>query len=363
MRLCFVGDARSIHTRRWVRWFARDHEAHLIRTAPTELMPEIPGITLPLHGLVPGTRLLATLRAVRSYVSATAPDVLHGHFINEAGWFTALSGHPATVVSAWGSDIYRAPRESRLAALLNPWSVRRVDLVTCDSDDQAKVLRAWGARADRVQVVGWGVDLDAFSPGVDGGAFRDRLGIPREAGVLFSPRQWLPNSQIHVILDAFDHLPATTHLVLMRLPAFEGEYGRQISERVAALAGSGRVHVVADVGEDELPLVYAASDCIVSLCETDGTPLSVLEGMATGLPVVAFLNPSLSEWVAPEGGALVARADGQDVADAVLPFLDRAGRRWREAASFNRQVVSRRADRRKELGAMDAHYRRLAVKD
>ncbi len=358
MRLCFIGDPRSVHTLRWVGWFAREHDVHLIRTAPSKEELPWPGIVLPQRGALPGSRLLGSVRAVRRYVRESQPDVVNGHFINEAGWFAALSGHPAVVVSAWGSDLYRAPHESRLAAVLNPWSARKARLVTCDSRDQAGVLERWGVPPERVRVVGWGVDLAAFSPEVDGMAWRKRLGIPANGRVVLSPRQWLPNSRIHEVLEAFEALPGEPHLILKRLPQFEGEYGAEVEARVRGAALGGRVHVVEEVAEAELPGLYAAADCVASLCETDGTPMSVLEAMASGLPVVAFRNASLSEWVTEEGGGLV---DGIEPA-RVAPALGRALEQGRAgpAGRHNRALVERKADRQRELGAMERAYLELA---
>lgn len=360
MKLCFIGDARSIHVQRWVRWFAARHEVILIPTAAAAALEEFQVCTLPSESPA-GLRLLRSLRAIRGALALHRPDVLHSHYINEAGWLGAASRRHPLVITAWGSDVFRAPRESRLARRLNPWAVRRADCVTCDSSDQARAIRSWGVAPERIAVIGWGVDRVAFRPDRGVGAeLRARLGIPPEARVLLSPRQWLPNSNIETVIAAHARLPRDVYLVLKRLPAFEHGGGAAVERAIAASPAAERIRVVGEIGAEELPRLYAAADVVASLCTTDGTPASVLEAMAVGCPVVALLNPSLAEWVEEPGGRLVSSLDPELVAQAASRFLEDDDARER-AAAFNVSVVAERADRETEFRRMDEIYARLTA--
>jgi glycosyltransferase involved in cell wall biosynthesis len=359
VRLCFVGDARSVHTQRWVRWFAGRHDVALIATQADPALADLTLTTLP-SGRVPGTRLAHSVRATRRALRAYRPDVVHAHYINEAGWLAAASGARPFVISAWGSDLYRAPQESAVARRLNPWAARNADFVTCDSQDQARVLSAWGVAPERVGVIGWGVDRREFNPQVDGGRMRDALGIPREADVILSPRQWLPNSSIEAIIAAHALLSGEPHLILKRLPRFESGGAHAVLGAIGASAARDRVHVVDEIDAAELPSLYASADVVVSLCVTDGTPVSVLEAMATGRPVVALRNESLAEWVAPPGGELVASASPDEVAAAIGRFLQASAAERDAAATHNLRTIAERADRAAEMDRMEAIYARLA---
>jgi glycosyltransferase involved in cell wall biosynthesis len=358
MRICFIGDPRSVHTQRWVGWFAGRHDVSLIATAHDAALADVTVGTLPTTGARRGLRLASSLRAVRRTLRELRPDVVHGHFVNEAGWFAAASGRRPVVVTAWGSDLYRAPAESALARRLNPWAVRAADRVTCDSADQARLLRSWGVPAERIAVIGWGIDRTEFHPDVHGGPVRERLGIPPAASVVLSPRQWLPNSNIEAIVAAHARLPDDVHLILKRLPRFERGASPAIEAAVEASPAAERIHVVGEIPMAELPALYAAADVVVSLCVTDGTPVSVLEAMAVGLPVVALQNASVAEWIDEPGGTLVADALPEAVAMALDEFLgDPAARR--RAAAHNLAEVAERADRAAEMGRMDEIYAQL----
>lgn len=357
MRLTYVGDARSIHTQRWVRWFAARHDVSLIATAPDEALADLTVSILPSGR---GLRLASSVLAVRRAIARHRPDVVHAHYINEAGWFAAAARHRPFVITAWGSDLYRAPVESGLAARLNPWALRSADWVTCDSDDQARVARSWGVSSDRLSVISWGVDRQQFHPGVDGDVLRSQLGIPAEAPVVLSPRQWLPNSNIETIIEAHAQLPGGVYLVLKRIPRFE--HDGQASGVEAAIEASpqrDRIRVLGEIPAAELPALYAAADAVVSICDSDGTSVSVLEAMAIGKPVVALDNPSLAEWLSEPGGRLLPGRDAGEIAKALDAFL--ADRQLRDrAAVHNLAIVERRADRAALMSRMEAIYERLA---
>jgi glycosyltransferase involved in cell wall biosynthesis len=357
MRICYIGDANAIHTRRWVEWFARDHDVTVVATTAHPGLERYRIADLPRSG-VP-LRLPRSLADLLRILRRADPDVLHCHFINEAGWFGAASGWRPLVITAWGSDVYRAPRESRLAGYLNPWSVRRADAVTCDSQDQARVMRSWGVPAERLAVIGWGVDLEEFHPGIDGGELRAELDIPAQAPLVLSPRQWYPNSNIPTVVAAHELLPDDVYLLLKRAPAFELDGGAPVERVIRASRARQRIRVLGEIPATRLPSLYAAASAVVSLCSTDGTPVSVLEAMALGLPIVALETASLSEWIAPPGGVLVKTLDPAPVAAALNGFLHEAEARQR-AAQYNCRVVESRANRKVEFGRMAEIYTRLA---
>ena len=361
MRICFIGDPASIHTQRWVRWFARNHDVAVIATTDDAALADLTVATLPETGAVPGQRLGRSVRMARKVVGDLAPDIVHAHFINEAGWFGAASGRRPFVLSAWGSDLYRAPQESRLAHRLNPWAARRADALTCDSHDQAGVLRAWGIAEDRIEVINWGVDREEFHPGVDGGPFRAAHDIPTGAPVILSPRQWLPNSNIEAIVAAHARMSEEALLVLKRMPRFERDAGAPVAAAVAASPRRDLIRVVDEIAPEELAGMYAAADVVVSLCTTDGTPVSLLEAMAMGLPVLALRNGSVAEWVAEPGGRLVDALDPSTLA-AELDELIRH-RASPQAAAHNVALIAERADRASEMARVAAIYERLGARE
>src|SRR5947207_9490961 len=80
-----------------------------------------------------------------------------------------------------------------------------------------------------------------------------------------------------------------------------GEVGRLVSG-----IGLEPYIAVQDVPAAGLPSVTASADFAVTLADVDSSPASLLETMASGVPLVVGLAPSMDEWIQQgEGGELV----------------------------------------------------------
>ena len=174
---------------------------------------------------------------------------------------------------------------------------------------------------------------------------------------MLSPRQWLPNSNIDTVVAAHELLGEDVYLVLKRQARFERVSIDAIDKAIAESRARERIRVVDEMPTDDLPQLYAAADCVVSLCTTDGTPVSLLEAMAVGRPVVALQNPSVMEWVSEPGGRVVPRLVTRDIADSIESVLSPRART--EAAKHNVELVARRADRAAEMVRMADLYAAL----
>jgi glycosyltransferase involved in cell wall biosynthesis len=73
------------------------------------------------------------------------------------------------------------------------------------------------------------------------------------------------------------------------------------------------------VPASELPALIASADVAVTLTDSDSSPPSLLESMASGLPLVATPAASIEEWVRQGDGAeIVSNEDDASVAEALL---------------------------------------------
>jgi glycosyltransferase involved in cell wall biosynthesis len=148
----------------------------------------------------------------------------------------------------------------------------------------------------KTDLVRFGVD----PPAPNGGDWRERLDIPRDAFVVLSTRLFKSNYNIHVIIEAMPLLlrdvPATVLVLKEYEPFSDPSYRARCLDLIDHLGIGPAVRLVGELPAAELRELYAASDVYVSVPSTDGTAVSVFEAMASRVPVVA----SRAEGIDPE---------------------------------------------------------------
>jgi glycosyltransferase involved in cell wall biosynthesis len=105
--------------------------------------------------------------------------------------------------------------------------------------------------------------------------------------------------------------------------------------------------------------VFRSAAVLVSPSTHDGTPNTLLEGMACGCFPVAGDLESIREWITPGvNGLLVDPSDPDSLAAAILSALDQPG--WRAKASEqNRRIIADRAEYSQTMSRAEAFYTRL----
>jgi glycosyltransferase involved in cell wall biosynthesis len=109
-----------------------------------------------------------------------------------------------------------------------------------------------------------------------------------------------------------------------------------------------------------LPDYFRAADLYASCAYSDGSSLSLLEAMATGLPVFATDRPSNREWIGgTDQGLLAPFGDIPAIAAALLELAGLSAEQRREVAARNRATVEARADWKRNAASLLAAYRTL----
>jgi glycosyltransferase involved in cell wall biosynthesis len=361
LRIALVGPGRSIHTQRWARRLAdRGHEVHLYTEAPEPVagveVHDILGRGIP-GGI--GLRKLWRRRRLRRQLADLRPDVVHAHFLFPYGEWAWRTGRRPLVLQAWGSDVLVIPERS---ADRRQWAERLLggaDAVTVNSAVLREAVLKLGAPADRVHEIGWGVDTTRFS-GVRDRSVVDRLGLAGRP-VVASPRLHKELYNLDVLMDAVplvqQQVPDAAFLFMADGPGTE-----------ALKAQAQRLGVADSVrftrfDEDELPAAFAGCELSVSIPSSDsGRPSSLLEAMASALPVVVSDLPGIRELIdQDEGAEIVPVRDVQATAAAIRRLLTDTERSASMGAR-NREVVRERADAARETDRCVDLYRRLSGK-
>jgi glycosyltransferase involved in cell wall biosynthesis len=366
LELAFLGDPNSVHLRRWVGFFAeRGHRVTLLVPAGQEVDSGLPAsIELEsFHRFTPRSPLapvsfLRSWWSVRKVVARVRPDVLNAHFLTIHGWHAWMAAFHPYAITLWGSDIYVGPRKWRAVRMMARLTLRAADLVMADSEDLKRAAEELGARPDRTELIGWGVDLARFSGGSAPAELRSRLGLDGKR-VVFSPRAIRALYRQGVVVEALGKLPADVAVVMSRHNSDAAEV-EAIERQARALGVSDRVVLVPEIADSEMADFLRLADVVISVPVSDSTSVTILEALACERPVVAADLPSVREWLADlDPGSLVPIDDAAATAEALARALTRGVAERAEMGRRGRAIVERRADQATSLGAVEQLYLRL----
>jgi glycosyltransferase involved in cell wall biosynthesis len=366
LRLCFVGPASNVTTRRWVEWFvARGHDVTVITVEPAEAATfrqidvSTPAGPRKLGRLLSAARLALTVHRLK-------PDVVHVHYARGLAWGLLLARFHPYVVFPWGSDVLEEQGAFRewYGRWLTCALLRRAALISVPSEYLERRVRELLPSVSRLARIAPGVDLQRFRSGLDVRSLREWLGIGEGARVIFSPRLAQPFYQHDRIIRA---LPAVrekvTEAVLVVPEHFaDREYVAGLRRLAEKLGVADRVRFVGDIPYSDMPLWYNLADAVVMVPKSDGLPNSLVEAMACGAVPVLNRLPQYAELVNHgENGFLVGPEEGDLVGALVGALSDPAVKE--RIARANRAKVVATADQDQEMSRMEDWYFRLAGPD
>lgn len=322
LRLAFIANPTHILVHRWVNFFAA--RGHDVTVLDGFAFPDRPGldprvqlIRYDARGTVrlPLAPTIHARRVLRGLLREIQPDVVHAHSLHRYGWQAGVAGWHPYVISTWGSDVLLPPATWQ-ARFWNRRTMARASLVTAVSDYMRRAAMRAGARPDRIALVHFGVDTRRFAPGRSDPDVLGGLGVDGRP-IVFSPRALKPIYNHETILSAFARL-GEGHQMVMTGRNAEPHYRARIEGAIRELGIEARVRLVDDIPDEAMLALFRSAAVVVSAPVSDSFPITLLEAMACGTPVVAGDLPPVRAGlhdVAPD--ALVPTHDVEAMAAAI----------------------------------------------
>jgi glycosyltransferase involved in cell wall biosynthesis len=328
LRVLGVGDGRSLIFLRWAwRVAERGHEVHVVSTKLSDRPGELDGlVTHRFADVEPLTRIPALRRfrfpgAIAKLARRLRVDLVHAHYLLPYGYWAALANVHPLVLSPWGTDILVHARERPRGRRWARRALAAGDAYVLSSKGNAEAAVEAGADPDKVRRIIWYADLRPFAPKERVDGFPARFGWPEDSLVVLSLRNFRPDTNVDVIVRAFGRATREEPRARLILAARGGPLRDEIEGLVEALGLRDRV-AFHFAPTQELPALCASADVAVSVAKSDATPASMLECMASGIPLVMGAAATIDEWIRPgEGGEIVPPRDEEALAAAMLELL------------------------------------------
>jgi N,N'-diacetylbacillosaminyl-diphospho-undecaprenol alpha-1,3-N-acetylgalactosaminyltransferase len=294
----------------------------------------------------------ATVNRLRSILRELRPDVLHTFTLRPnvygalTGW---LAGVPAIVCTVEGLGTLYTNHD--LKTRLLRWGVEQTTrlalraadvIIFLNPDDQSYYLSQKLCRPEQARlIVSAGIDVKAFSPDRFSPEARQRLrqerGLFPDAVVVTMIARLIAPKGVREFLQAAERLNGKACFVLIGEPD-PGNLDSLTWEEIQAYVRRGLV--LAPGWQNDVIPWLAITDIFVLPSYREGIPVTVLEAMAMGLPVVATDVPGCREAVIHgETGFLVPPRNVDELIQAIQKLIENPELRKQMGLAGRKRVV------------------------
>ena len=387
MKILFVADGRSPITINWLRYFVEQgDEVHLASTfacqpdlklASLHLTPVAFSGTRPAtaagskpRGGLWGASTLKLRTAIRQWlgpltvtraarrlrplIERIQPDLVHALRIPYEGMLAAdaYTGKMPLLVSVWGNDFtLHAPSTTGMRHYTE-WTLKVADALHADCLRDIRLAKKWGLATQKPTLVSpgnGGIRSDVFYP----------ASTPAASPIVLNPRGFRAYVRNDTFFQAIPLVLKERPDARFQCASMAGE--AQALEWIEQLGILQAVELLPPRPHAEMADAFRAAQVLVSPSTHDGTPNSLLEGMACAcFPVVGDLD-SIREWITPgKNGLLVDPSDPAALAAAILRGLNEPALR-EQAAQENAAIIAERAEYSQNMNRAAEFYRRLVA--
>jgi len=361
LRILFVANPSSVHTQRWVSWFAKRHDVLLYGypavDPKTWTHPDIKLAPTMPSGTVPVWTTIKIVRHLRGVIRDFKPDIIHSHYLVPRTWLVAATGFHPTVATAWGSDILQTTRFQRY---MNRWALKRTDLATSDSADAVRILNTIRGQGLKTELIQFGVDTERFRIAQPVNDLRSAWNIPAHAKLVVSPRILRPLYNGQTIARSFISIANEHPDVFLVFLAYNADasYLESVKQILDKAHLMDRVRFIPSIPHDQMPDLYQSANIVVSVPDSDTTPVTLLEAMACGAMCISTDLPSIREWVS-NPNFLVPPKHHEQLVAALQRALSLGTELRARYVAENRQIVEARASQDHEMKQMETLYLQL----
>jgi len=386
MKVLFVVDVRSPIATNWIRHFVKSGNEIFIASTfdcsldfPVKRLEIIPVAFSGLKKVTqrPGAASSRTLslrtvirqwlgpltirpaaKQLRAFIDEVQPDLIHAMRIPYEGMIATNAlrlrspngslRSARVIISTWGNDFTLHALSSPLMRHHTRRTMQLADAIHADCHRDIRLAKEWGFDSSKPSLVApgnGGIKTDIFYPPA----------TPVEEPIILNPRGFRPYVRNDIFFKAIPLVLAKHPKAKFACASMAGE--PQAEKWIRELEIERAVELLDLLPQNQMADVYRRVQILVSPSIHDGTPNTLLEGMACGCFPVAGDLESIREWITPnETGLLFDSTDPQCIAEAINLAIENKNLR-NEAAGLNREIISARAEYKKNMHRAEKFYK------
>jgi glycosyltransferase involved in cell wall biosynthesis len=292
--------------------------------------------------------------------------LIHAHFAYPEGLVGLLAKkrtRKPLVVTVHGYDILVEPAV-RYGVRLD----KRIDTIVSEVLSEADAIIAASRAAfnevnkiardaDKVHLIPNGVDLQRFSPNIDGSQLRKKLGIEGRS-IVFALRHHEPKNGLEYLIRAIPIVAKERDDVVFVIGG-DGSLMKFHKQLANALEVRDKVIFTGMIPQDEVPHYYAMSNLTVVPSLQEAFGLVVSEAMACGKPTIGTKVGGIPDQIIDGyNGFLVQPRNPREIAEKILSLLNDP-KEARRMGMNGRKIVEEKFDANKRTDKIIQLYSRL----
>ena len=304
------------------------------------VVPEMMGqATLAPRDLIALWKLVRLIRGYRPHIVDT-----HTAKAGSLGRVAArLAGVPVIVHTYHGHVLegYYDPIRTRLLRLMERGLAAFSTRVIAVSERVGRdLVRLRAVPAGKIEVIHLGMDLEPFATAqMHAGVIRREFGIANKAPVIGIVGRLFPIKNHALFLEAAARVRVSVPDARFLIVG-DGALRHSLEQQAAAL--NLGAHVIFTGWRRDLPELYADMSVLVVSSNNEGTPVSAIEAMAAGVPVVATHVGGLPDLIRDQvTGVLVPPRDPDALTAAIVALLHDEERRRQLATIARAETLER----------------------
>ena len=361
MRILILSDAKSIHTKRWVKSLYEEgiELAVVSLSVPSDTYYESLGIKCICYNLAYYSssikykyRYLTLINKVKKAINEFQPDIVHAHYASSYGLIGALTGFHPYIVSVWGSDVYDFPTFNVITKNIIKYVFWKADMILSTSHVMAMETKKYTNK--NIGVTPFGVDSSLFIPPTET-YNQDIINV----GLV---KTFSPKYGIDVLIKAFAIIVENNPQKDIRLRLVGAGSNRDDYEKMVKDLGiSSKVEFNGWTPNEKLPEIYQSFYLSVfpSVCNSESFGVSAVESMACGCPVVTSDADGFTE-VVENGvtGFIVPKHDVEATATAIQRLIDNHNLR-EQMSKKGRERILQLYDWNNNVNTMIGYYKKI----
>jgi len=285
---------------------------------------------------------------LRRFTKKIKPDLIHAGPIQNCAFLATLSGFRPILTMSWGYDLVMDADKSAWMKGVTRYTLKRSAFFVSDANVSRNKAIEFGMNPAKTMIFPWGTDIEHFTPKT----FKSSHLKPF---TLFCSRTWESIYGVDVLAKAFVKVASKNPNVNLILLG-GGSQGHSIRQILVNGGVMDQVHFGGQVSQADLPRWYHMADLYVSPSHVDGSSVTLMEALASGLPCLVSDIPGNKEWIEDGvNGWLFRDGDVDDLAAKILSAINRR-KSFKKIGEAARKTAEEKADWKKNFGKLLEAY-------